>query len=123
MSTHCVRCGQRSKDDHHLTVRDDHGDYLDADLKVPLCRSCHNAEHDALRVLDLERALGPLSLPERVELRLRRLAVFVARLAVRWGPLFGFAAAALTRWADELAEHTQRLDRRHPGWREAGGIP
>ncbi len=118
MTPRCVRCGGRAKDDHHLTGRDDHGEYLDPELAVSLCRSCHIAEGNALRVLDLERVVGPLSRPERVELRLRRAAVFLGRLAAKWGLLCGLAAAALTRWADELAEHTQRLDRRDPKWRE-----
>ena len=57
---------------------------------------------------------------DRVELRLRRLASDMARLAEAhpqsqwwWSP----AAAWLTRWADEIAAGSRALDARSPGWR------
>jgi hypothetical protein len=121
MTEQCFRCGKRGANQHHLTLRDENGERLDDALTVPLCHNCHCAEHDWLRLSDLQRAPGPLSLPERVELRLRRLAVFFERL-VMFAPFSLKLAAALSGWADELARHTAGLDRCYPRWRE-GGAP
>lgn len=117
MTEQCFRCAKRGAHQHHLTLRDEHGERLDDALTVPLCHNCHYAEHDWLHLSDLQRAAGPLSLPERVELRLRRLAVFFARLTL-FEPFSLKLAAALSGWADELARHTRDLDQRCPRWRE-----
>jgi hypothetical protein len=90
---------------------------LDDDLVVWLCRVCHLHAHNTLRILELERAVGPLSAVERVELRLRRVAAFLAGLGAPWGVLTSPLAAAMSRWADELAGQARSLDRRYPGWR------
>ena len=113
----CIRCGRPGKEDHHPTGRDDEDCYLDEDLVVWHCRPCHQHVHNVLRTLELDRVAGPLSVPERVELRLRRLAVFLVGLGPPWSLLSGPLAAAFSRWADQLAVHTRRLDSRYPDWR------
>jgi hypothetical protein len=114
----CVLCKRPAKDQHHPTLRDAQGERLDDELKVPLCRSHHLAAHNKLRVLDLQRAYGGGSGVERVELRLRRMAVFLADMAPTYGEFFMLLAAAMTRWADELQQDGRALDRRDPSWRE-----
>ena len=115
----CIRCGRPSKNDHHLTPRDKQGERLDPQLTAPLCRPCHDQEHNKLRVLDLDRAPGSLSVPERVEVFLRQAALFVAGLTPTWGPWCESLASALIRRADELADHTRNMDRLGSAWREA----
>jgi hypothetical protein len=87
VSRPCVRCGRRGDHQHHLTLRDECGKRLDDDLVVWLCRVCHLHAHNVLRILELERAVGPLSAVERVELRLRRVAAFLAGLGAPWSVL------------------------------------
>ena len=66
-----------------------------------------------------ERSGPRLTLVERVERRLRRLAVDVGRFAAAH-PEYGWIArlaACLKRWADELASDIAARDRRDPDWR------
>jgi hypothetical protein len=117
MNPPCIRCGRRGEEEHHITARDDHGEHLDEDLLVWLCKPCHKHSHNTLRILELDRSGGPLSVPERVELRLRRVAAFLVGLGPPWTLLSGPLAAALSRWADQLAGHTRGLDHHYPDWR------
>jgi hypothetical protein len=94
---------------------------LDDDLVVWLCRACHLHTHNTLRVLELERAIGRLSAVERVELRLRRVAALLTGLGGVWSVLAVPLAAAMSRWADDLAGHSRCLDRHYPGWRTETG--
>lgn len=119
----CLRCGRPSKEDHHLTPRDENGERPDPQLTAPLCLSCHNREHNQLRVLGLQSAPGGLTTPERIEYCLRQTAVFVSGLRPSWGEWCELLAAGMTRWADDLARHTRDLDRRVPAWREAESMP
>jgi hypothetical protein len=117
MSAPCFRCGKRGEHDHHLTLRDDRGERMDDELVVWLCGVCHKQAHNVLRILELEYVRGPLSVPERIEVRLRRVAAFLALLGVPWSPLTAPLATAMTRWADDLAVHTRDLYTRCPDWR------
>ncbi|MGH3427235.1 MAG: hypothetical protein ACRDQZ_06665 [Mycobacteriales bacterium] len=114
----CTGCGRPGVHEHHLTLRDEHGRRLDEDLVVWLCKACHLGEHNTLRILELERAVGPLTVVERVELRLRRVAAFLVRLGVPFRVLCGPLGVAMSRWADDLAGHTRGLDLRFPNWRD-----
>jgi hypothetical protein len=95
-----------------------------------VCRDDHELVHDDWRTLGIDdrlstnereqaRAAGPLTFVERVEIRLRRTAVFFSRLAARHPgcPWLATMAEALKRWADELKRDTDARDRRDPGWR------
>jgi hypothetical protein len=70
-----------------------------------------------LRILELQEAPTGLTCPERVELRLRRVAAFLASLGMPWTILTTPLAVAMKRWADELARHTRALDSHYPNWR------
>jgi hypothetical protein len=117
----CTRCGRPGEHFHHLTLRAENGERLDDDLVVWLCKPCHLGEHNTLRILELERAVGPLTVVERVELRLRRVAAFLIRLGVPFSVLCHPLGVAMSRWADDLAGHIRGLDQRYPGWRVQGG--
>src|SRR4051794_26387461 len=117
MNPPCVRCGRRGDHQHHPTGSDEHGERLDDDLVVWLCRACHLGAHNTLRILELERTPGPLCVVERVELRLRRVAAFLVGLGAPWTLMSGVLAKAMNGWADELAGHTRGLDHRYPDWR------
>lgn len=55
MAGACVYCGAQAVHRHHPTGRSAPGaSYCDASLTVWLCRSCHVAEHSALRRLGLD---------------------------------------------------------------------
>jgi hypothetical protein len=118
----CFRCGSTRAELHHVTLRDGAGVRLDPDLVVPLCHDCHWQDHDFLRALGLQYAEGGLAIVERVELRLRRVAVFGYRMSKGDPASFWYRLAnAAAQWADELRAHTSRLDQTTPEWREVDG--
>jgi hypothetical protein len=125
MTSRCPICGAHGRRAHHPTGRGPDGRYLDPELRLPYCHDHHELAHDDWRTLFIEdRELGqepnrPLAFIERVELRLRRLAATVARLAEAY-PQYQWLAAlagALKGWADELARDIAARDRRDEGWR------
>ena len=125
MTPGCLWCGAPAWRGHHPTGRGPDGRYLDPELRLPYCHDHHELCGDDWRVLgidDSKRGPAPartLPLIERVELRLRRLAATVGRLADAH-PQHEWLAAlarALKRWADELASDVAARDRRDPGWR------
>jgi len=87
LSLRCAYCGSEDVTGHHITGRDTQLQYLDPRLTVPLCHDHHYLAHDDLRVAGVDDPAAGTSprLPfvERVELRLRRLAVALGRLAPR----------------------------------------
>jgi hypothetical protein len=113
----CIRCGRRGEQQHHLSGRDEGGDQMNDDLVVWLCRPCHLGDHNTRHILELEGVAGPLSIPERVELCLRRVAAFLAHLGAPWDVLSGSLAAAMSGWANDLAAHRLKLDKHYPDWR------
>jgi hypothetical protein len=126
----CLVCTCRGSLGHHPTGRDPQGVYLDPDLKLPFCHDDHELAHDDWRMLRIaDPARGgegavPLTLVERVELRLRRLAATTGRLAAAcpgwvW---IGELARSFKRWADELALDIRARDQRDPGWRAGGAF-
>jgi hypothetical protein len=127
MSVRCAYCDAEGAMRHHLTGRDPQLRYLDPRLTLPLCHDHHQLIHDDLRVVGVDDpATGTsrrLPFVERVEWRLRRLAVALGRLARalpdwRW---LGTLAASAKRWADELAWDIRVRDTRDPGWRDDPG--
>jgi len=108
---------------HHPTGRDEHGRYLDPDLTLPACHDDHTFVHDDWRDLGIEAVERPLTFFDRVETRLRRLATNCRRMdPAGVNPFWTKLAAALVRWADEIARGTRRLDERDPGWRDDPGF-
>jgi hypothetical protein len=125
MTARCLTCGATECRGHHVTGRDPDGRYLDPDLRPPYCHDHHELSHDDWRTLGIQNvargqeAAPQLTLVERVELRLRRLAAAAARQAAahpehQW---IAALARALKRWADELARDIAARDRRDAGWR------
>jgi hypothetical protein len=97
-------------------MQDEEGGYFDPDLAFWECHDCGCAEHDWLRACDLQDESRPLGPVGRVEYRLRRMGVFMARGGGSDRVLAERLAHALPRWADELAEHRRTLPPHHPDW-------
>jgi hypothetical protein len=125
MTARCLVCGATECLRHHPTGRGPDGRYLDPDLRLPYCHDNHELSHDDWRLLGIQAgeqghvSERQLAFIERVELRLRRLAVTAGRMADahpehRW---LAALARALKRWADELARDIAARDRRDAGWR------
>ena len=123
MSERCAYCGGKHPLTHHATGRDHQLRYLDPSLTIPLCHDHHQLVHDDLRAAGVDdpqtRAAIRLSFVERVEVRLRRLAVAIGRLASMFPGVTFLAhlAERLKRWADELSWDLAARDARDPGWR------
>jgi hypothetical protein len=89
------------------------GRHLDPDFFFYVDGDAHDSEHDRRRALKLDRGARAATPVERVELRLRRLGVF---LAVTFAPLLAegppreftvLMAAYLVTWADELTDRNK----------------
>jgi hypothetical protein len=95
---------------------------------VLVCHDHHELVHDdwrLLRIQDLEPGQensGKLTLVDRVELRLRRLASNLSRPAEVTPAVECQTALAdcAKRWADELARDIKARDERDPDWRSDG---
>lgn len=117
----CLICGAEITEAHHPTGRDLQGAYLDPRFTIPLCHDHHLVIHDdwwTLEVQDQTPRNGGRRLTgvERVELRLRRLAIDGGRLAIadpQRGRIARLAECS-KRWADELACDIAARDRRDP---------
>lgn len=116
----CPLCGKPRHHGHHLTGRGHDGEQLDPEFIAPLCRQDHLLIHNDLRQQGIDNPVVANTAPERVERRLRRVALFLARVAevlgLRW--VTG-AVEAICGWADELALFVAALDNWNPGWRGA----
>jgi hypothetical protein len=119
----CEVCRKaRRQRHHHVTGRGADGQYLDAELTAPVCHDDHELCHEDLRNADLDRPCRARTLVERVEYRLRRMALFFGRMAEanRNDFFYGWLARRLEVWANELARHVAGLDRYFPAWRTLG---
>lgn len=119
----CEFCGAPVKRRHHPTGRDERDLYLDYEFTVGLCHDHHELVHDDSHTLGWEKLVGqPHAWFERMELRLRRWAAFLARLdADASAPIptvWQRLSVLLTRWADELANGIALLDELFPSWRD-----
>jgi hypothetical protein len=102
----CSICGGPADDAHHLTGRGPGHVHLDPDLVAPLCHDDHELVHEDLRQEALDNPTVATSPTRQVAFRLRRAAIFLARVADA-NPALGWLvhlASALRRWADELLE-------------------
>jgi len=116
--TRCAITGDSAERRHHITGWGTDDAQLDDDLTVPLSHDGHEVVHEDLRNAGLDKPLEADSVPERIERRLRRAGLFLARVAESVPPLSWMLALAqaLTRWADELGEWLHRLKTCCPGW-------
>jgi hypothetical protein len=112
-----MRCGRVAQERHHLSAKDDADTQMNPELWVWLCRACHLADHNTRHILELQFVPGRLTVPERVELCLRRVAAFLANLGDPWVVLTTPLAGAMSGWADDLAAFRLKLDTRYPDWR------
>ena len=117
----CDICGKQvRRDAHHLTGRGDDGAQLDDELTADLCHDDHELNHDDLRRLNIDQPLRSSNVLERIERRLARVGIFLARV----GEATGFTwclllAAACSKWAVELHGAIGALDQWDRGWRHA----
>lgn len=120
--TVCARDGRWQA--NHLTGRDDKDNYLDPDLTNPMCHDHHTLWGDDWYTLEIAEVAERLTLVERVELRLRRLAQGLARIDAGQGgnTLWGSLAAAAASWAKELDRFHRALDEQCPDWRSHPGL-
>jgi hypothetical protein len=112
-----MRCGRVAAEQHHLSAKDDTDTHMNPELWVWLCKPCHLADHNTRHILELQHVTGRLTVPERIELCLRRVAAFLGSLGDPWSVLTLPLAGAMSGWADDLAGFRQLLDGRYPDWR------
>lgn len=119
----CAICGQPGDDWHHLTGRGADDLQLDPEVTAPLCHDDHELIHGDLRAEHVDKPLAAITIVERVAHRLRRVGVFLVRVAEAVPPLRWLArlAAGMRQWADELTGHVRALDAWNPSWRLAQG--
>lgn len=132
MSDFVCWCGAPAEELHHPTARvaGDGSPYLDPGFRVPACHDDHALIYDdQRRMADLEPDLArdDVTILDRLEVRLRRIAAFVGRV----GEVFQIAgliallivlASHVEHWANDLAAAIAILDAAVPGWRTLPGI-
>jgi hypothetical protein len=125
-------CGQPADELHHPTARvsGDGSPYLDPDFRVPACHDDHALIYDdQRRMADLEPDLArdDVTILDRLEVRLRRVAAFVGRVGelLQIAALVALVVGLATHfegWANELGTAIAILDSAMPGWRTLPGI-
>jgi hypothetical protein len=129
----CALCDWRAiQAGHHVTA-----EILDPDLLVDVCHNHHMLVHDDWLTAGVGAKRMPDNVLERLELRLRRVALFLGRLQATGfgGEFIRLLAVSIGQWADEVAWIIRMLDAFHgplppsadrpwpqPGWREAPGM-
>jgi hypothetical protein len=126
MSDHCLFCGEADACRHHLTGRDADGKYLDPALRGPLCPSCHPLVHEDWNTAGVRDRITPTTFLDSLQLRLRRTALFLGRLAPTipepFDQLLAGLAEAMAGWAAQLAIALVALDATFPTWRKTPGV-
>jgi hypothetical protein len=126
MSQACLLCREPDTCRHHLTGRDAGGAYLDPALQSPLCPSCHPLAHEDWNTAGVRDRITPTTLLDSLQLRLRRTALFLGRLAPTIpgpvGQLMAGLAEAMASWAGQLALALAALDATFPTWRKTPGV-
>jgi hypothetical protein len=121
----CIVCGRSADDDHHLT-----GSVLDPMLLLPHCHDHHELMHDdwwtagvgAKRRRGVEMEPAPATFLDGLYLRLRRLALWLGRLAEASRPISGPLAAAVAGWSTDLLRCLNALDAGWASWRDLPGM-
>lgn len=126
MSNRCVVCGGPDACRHHLTGRDAGGKYLDPALRGLLCPSCHPLTHEDWNTAGVRDRISPATFLDSLQLRLRRTALFLGRLAPTIpgpvGHLVAGLAEAMAGWATQLTIALAALDATFPTWRKTPGV-
>jgi hypothetical protein len=121
----CLCCDRGPGRRHHLTGRAADGSYLDPDLCGRLCATCHPLVHEDWNTAGVSDEISPDTFLDSLELRLRRTAIFLGRLAAETpdplGELLAALAVALACWAVGLANAMSALDDTFPTWRTTPG--
>ena len=100
--TSCFFCERTTVDLHHLTGRSN-GEYVDAELVVPLCHRHHELAGTDLRAEGLERANRHSTVVGLIAFRLACVCVFLGRAAAGDpDSVFARLAASFRSWSDEL---------------------
>jgi len=100
----CLFCGKPAEQDHHCTGKGSNNQYLDKDLTAALCGEDHDLVHTDLRVAGIDRPLQAAGATARTDRRLRRLGLFMSRLA-----------EVFPEWADEIGESATTEDEHETG--------
>lgn len=116
----CVLCGGPSEQGHHVTGRGPDGRQLDDAFTVPVCGEDHDLLHNDLRRMGVDHPLKTTSVPEHIERRLQREALFLSRLAEAQPsfPWVATSAGAVMSWANDLCRFVARMDHLMSGWRD-----
>ena len=126
MSDVCLLCPRGGRCWHHGTGRDAAGAYLDPDLRARVCVSCHPLLHEDWNTAGVRDRVTPDTFLDSLELRLRRTALLLGRLAPRTpgvlGELLARLAEAMASWAALLATALAALDATVPTWRTTPGV-
>lgn len=126
MSNACLFCGGRDACRHHLTGRDANDRYLDPRLWGRLCDSCHPLEHEDWNTAGARDRISPPTFLDSLQMRLRRTALFLGRLAPTIpgpvGQLVAALAEATAGWAARLTTALAALDATFPTWRNTPGV-
>jgi hypothetical protein len=122
----CLLCPGCGRFWHHATGRDATGTYLDPQLKGRLCVSCHPLLHEDWNTAGVGDRVTPDTFLDSLELRLRRTALLLGRLAPTIpgpvGQLVTGLAEAMAGWAALLATALTALDATFPTWRTTRGV-
>ena len=126
MSDACLLCPRCGRSWHHGTGRDAEGAYLDPDLKARLCASCHPLVHEDWNTASVRDRITPTTFLDSLQLRLRRTALLLGRLAPTIPepyrqPVAGLAEA-MASWATQLALALAAFDATFPTWRKTPGV-
>jgi hypothetical protein len=126
VSEACLQCGNQPGRRHHLTGRAADGSYLDPDLWGRLCATCHPLVHEDWNTAGVCDDITPETFLDSLELRLRRTAILLGRIADETpdplGELLTALATAMACWAVGLANAMSALDVTFPTWRTTPGL-
>jgi hypothetical protein len=114
----CAVCGKEvRRDAHHHGGRGPDGEYLDT-ATADLCHHDHELVHEDFRRQSIDEPLRSLNVLERIERFLRRVGVFLARVAEGTGLLWCVGlAGACVRCAADLQHVIVALDHWNVDWR------
>lgn len=126
MSDACLLCPRCGRYWHHGTGRGAEGAYLDPGVKARLCVSCHPLVHEDWNTAGVRDRVTPTTFLDSLQLRLRRTALLLGRLAPTvpepYGQLVAGLAEAMAGWAGRLAIALAALDATFPAWRKTPGV-
>lgn len=120
MSETCLFCSKAAEQRHHPTGRDAAERYLDPEFVVPTCHDDHCLTHDDWNSFGVEATPRATTVLHLVEISMRRLALFCARLAPS-GQVWEGLGSWFARNAELLRRAIAALDLAYPGWHRVVG--